>query len=541
MQYQEEGINYDEVFAPIARIEAIRLFLAYASFIDFVVYQMDVKDAFLYGKIKEEVYVCQPPRFEDPNFPDRVDKVEKALYGLHQAHRAWYKDEFYRRTYILFGITSAAEKDGIFISQDKYVGEILKKIGFTKVKTASILIETQKPLLKDEDGEELDVHMYRSMIGSLMYLTSSRHDIMFAVCACARYQVNPKWGKKDIMLEIVQSQGFVTRNEEIEELVQLALSPRIQPTDHTSDDGPSYESAFISEVAFDLLRDALSAIFGLSELKMEKLEDENVYLDFKVQSLIKERDNTKMEYKKLFDSIKKTRSQTQKEMDELIVHDSEKTYAYGAIRAENQNLLSTISELKIKLEKVEKEGLSQFTFGTINDLTRLDLVDGLPKFNYGKRILSLMRVASINGKKYILVIVDDFSRYTWVYFLRSKDETPKIIKKFITQAQLNYEAKFVDRYCNAEQMNTPSKEDLDNLFGPMFKEYYEQKSSDTPIYSAVQPTQVHEDSPSTFSIIIDTHEAPPVVTTSDEQTSLISLTEADEFDQEDTADFAGNA
>ncbi|GJZ75310.1 retrovirus-related pol polyprotein from transposon TNT 1-94 [Tanacetum coccineum] len=80
---QEEGIDYDEVFAPVARIEAIRLFLAYASFKDFVVYQMDVKSAFLYGKIEEEVYVCQPPGFEDPDFLDRVYKVEKALYGLY--------------------------------------------------------------------------------------------------------------------------------------------------------------------------------------------------------------------------------------------------------------------------------------------------------------------------------------------------------------------------------------------------------------------------------------------------------------------------
>ncbi|GJT95993.1 retrovirus-related pol polyprotein from transposon TNT 1-94 [Tanacetum coccineum] len=88
---QEEGVDYDEVFAPVARIEAIRLFLAYASFKDFVVYQMDVKSAFLYGKIEEEVYVCQPPGFEDPDFPDRVYKVEKALYGLHQAPRAWYE------------------------------------------------------------------------------------------------------------------------------------------------------------------------------------------------------------------------------------------------------------------------------------------------------------------------------------------------------------------------------------------------------------------------------------------------------------------
>ncbi|GKG37829.1 putative ribonuclease H-like domain-containing protein, partial [Tanacetum coccineum] len=88
---QEDGIDYNEVFAPFDNIEAIRLFLAYASFKDFVVYQMDVKSAFLYGKIEEEVYVCQPPGFKDPEFPDRVYRVEKALYGLHQAPRAWYE------------------------------------------------------------------------------------------------------------------------------------------------------------------------------------------------------------------------------------------------------------------------------------------------------------------------------------------------------------------------------------------------------------------------------------------------------------------
>ncbi|GKC33189.1 retrovirus-related pol polyprotein from transposon TNT 1-94 [Tanacetum coccineum] len=220
---QEEGIDYDEVFAPIARIEAIRLFLAYALFKYFVVYQMDVKSTFLYGKIEEEVYVCQPLGFEDPDFPDRVYKVEKALYGLHQAPRAWYEtlstyllDNGFQRGKIdktlfikrhkgdillmsfmgeltfFLGLQVKQKKDGIFISQDKYVEEILKKFRFTEVKTASTPMETQKPLLKDEDGKEVDVHMYRSMIGSLMYLTSSRPDIMFAVCACARYQVNPK-------------------------------------------------------------------------------------------------------------------------------------------------------------------------------------------------------------------------------------------------------------------------------------------------------------------------------------------------------------
>ncbi|GKA52108.1 putative ribonuclease H-like domain-containing protein [Tanacetum coccineum] len=125
---------------------------------------MDVKSAFIYGKIKEEVYVCQPPGFDDPDFPDRVYKVEKALYGLHQPSRA-----------------CEAEGNGIFISQDKYVTEILKKFGISDVKTTSTPMETHKPLLKDAEGEDIDEYMYRSMIGSLMNLTSSRPDIMF-VC-----------------------------------------------------------------------------------------------------------------------------------------------------------------------------------------------------------------------------------------------------------------------------------------------------------------------------------------------------------------------
>ncbi|GJX16970.1 retrovirus-related pol polyprotein from transposon TNT 1-94 [Tanacetum coccineum] len=605
--------------------------------------------------------------------------------------------------------------------------------------------------------------------------------------------------------------------------------------------------------------------------KMEKLENENVYLEFQVHSLIKERDNVKLEYQKLFDSIKKTRSQSQKEMDELIDHVSKKTYAYGAIRAENRNLLSTISELKTRLDTVEKgmnvassvrrpmnrdshvknsvlansknsakkvavyvvqivlwivdsgcskhmtgdrsllknfiekfmgtvrfgndnfaaitgygdyiqgnitichvyyvEGLghnlfsvgqfcdgdlevafrsktcyvrnlegddlltggresnlytisisdmaasspvclmskatstkswlwhrrlSHLNFGTINDLTRLDLVDGLPKFKYGKdhlcsacergkskkashplklvpsdhsklELLHMdlcgpMRVASINGKKYILVIVDDYSRYTWVYFLHSKDETPEIIKKFIAQAQLNYKAKVckirtdngtefknatlkahyeklgimqqfstartpqqngvVERrnrtlveaartmlifsrlpeFLWAEAVATacftqnrsiihtrhnktpyellcgrkPNVEyfhvfgslcyltnDRDDL-GKMKPKAnigvfigYSETSRGFRIYNRrtkkimetinvkfdelTAMASKHDYSPSTSSIIVDEHEAPPIVTTSDKQASLISLTEADAFNQEDSADFDGNS
>ncbi|GKA50309.1 putative ribonuclease H-like domain-containing protein [Tanacetum coccineum] len=214
---QEEGIYYDEVFALVARIEAIRIFLAFASYMGFIVYQMDMKSAFLYGTIDEEVYVSQPTGFVDPKFPKKVYKVVKALYGLHQAPRAWYatlstfllKTGYRRGTIdktlfikknkndimlvqvyvddIIFGSTKKSwcdefealmksrfqmssmgeltfflglqvqqKEDGIFISQDKYVAEILKKFDFDSVKTASTLIETQKPLIKDEEATDVD-------------------------------------------------------------------------------------------------------------------------------------------------------------------------------------------------------------------------------------------------------------------------------------------------------------------------------------------------------------------------------------------------
>ncbi|GJR67980.1 ribonuclease H-like domain-containing protein [Tanacetum coccineum] len=190
---QEEGIDYDEVFALVARIKAIRIFLAFASYMGFIVYQMDMKCLL----------------------------VVKALYGLHQAPRAWYatlstfllKSRYIRGTIdktlfikkdkndimlvqmssmgeltFFLGLQVKQKEDGIFISQDKYVAEILKKFNFANVKTISTPIETQKPLTKDKEAADVDVHLYRSMIGSLMYLTASRPDIMFAVCACSRFQ-----------------------------------------------------------------------------------------------------------------------------------------------------------------------------------------------------------------------------------------------------------------------------------------------------------------------------------------------------------------
>nr|GFA18869.1 ribonuclease H-like domain-containing protein [Tanacetum cinerariifolium] len=129
---QEEGIDYDEVFAPVARIEAIRLFLAYASFMGFTMFQMDVKSTFLYGTIDEEV-------LPEPGM----------------------------------------KEDGIFLSQDKYVGDILKKFGYSDVRSSNTPMDNENPWGKDGTRKDVDLHLYKSMIGSLMYLTASRPDIMF--------------------------------------------------------------------------------------------------------------------------------------------------------------------------------------------------------------------------------------------------------------------------------------------------------------------------------------------------------------------------
>nr|GEU98023.1 putative ribonuclease H-like domain-containing protein [Tanacetum cinerariifolium] len=249
---EEEGIDYDEVFTSVARIEAIRLFLAFASYMGFLVYQMDVKSAFLYERIEEEVYVTQPKGFVDPHHPKKVYKVVKALYGLHQAPRSWYatlstfllKHGYRRGTIdktlflkknncdiilvqvyvddIVFGSTKKEWCDefealmkgefqmsamggltfflglqvqqrsgGIFIHQDKYVQEILHKFDLGNVRTATTPYEAPKPKSKSESNSPVNVHLYRSMIGSLMYLTASRPDIMFTVSACLRHQVTP--------------------------------------------------------------------------------------------------------------------------------------------------------------------------------------------------------------------------------------------------------------------------------------------------------------------------------------------------------------
>ncbi|KAJ9539173.1 hypothetical protein OSB04_031906 [Centaurea solstitialis] len=249
----QEGIDYDETFAPVARIEAIQIFLAYAAHKNIKVFQMDVKYAFLNGVLHEEVYIEQPEGFVDPDFPDHVCILDKALYGLKQAPRAWYETftnhllskGFERGTIdttlflkkegddlllvqiyvddIIFGSTNPElctkfskimetefemsmmgelnfflgiqvkqNLDGIFINQSKYIKDMLKKFNMTDCSPIKTPMPTGNLLGPDLAGKSVDQKIYRSMIGSLLYLTATRPDIMFATCFCARFQANPK-------------------------------------------------------------------------------------------------------------------------------------------------------------------------------------------------------------------------------------------------------------------------------------------------------------------------------------------------------------
>ncbi|KAJ0589507.1 putative RNA-directed DNA polymerase [Helianthus annuus] len=262
---QQEGIDFTEVYAPVARLEAIRIFLAFASWKNFKVYQLDVKSAFLYGKVKEEVYVVQPPGFTDPIHKNKVYLLDKALYGLHQAPRAWYEtmsqhllaNKFIRgkvdatlftkevdghllivQIYvddIIFGSTNESlckdfesvmkQKfemssmgemkfflglqveqlpEGIFIHQTKYVRDILEKFGMSSSTPAATPLATNHGIHPDLTGDRADETFYRSMIGSLMYLIASRHDIMYPTCLVARYQSNPRASHMIIVKRILR-------------------------------------------------------------------------------------------------------------------------------------------------------------------------------------------------------------------------------------------------------------------------------------------------------------------------------------------------
>nr|GEV44916.1 hypothetical protein [Tanacetum cinerariifolium] len=217
---QENGIDFEESFAPVSRIEAIRIFITNDASKNITIYQMDVKMDFLNGKLKEEVYVSQPEGFVDPDHPTYVYRLKKALYGLKQAPRAWYDtlsrflldNDFFKGAVdptlftrksgkhillvqiyvddIIFASTDP--KAGIFINQSKFALEILKKFGMDSCDSVETPMVDRLKLDEDPSGIPVDQTRFWSMVGSLMYLTASRPGIVFAVCMCARGTIN--WG-----------------------------------------------------------------------------------------------------------------------------------------------------------------------------------------------------------------------------------------------------------------------------------------------------------------------------------------------------------
>nr|GEV61648.1 hypothetical protein [Tanacetum cinerariifolium] len=177
---QEEGIDFEQSFAPVARLKAIRIFLAYATHKNMVVYQMDLKTAFLNGNLREEVYVSQLNGFVDQDNPNHVYNLKKALYGLKQAPRAWYDmlSSFLISQDFSKGLQISQTPRGIFINQSKYALESLKKYGF----------EYCNPV---DTPKVVNPSHYRGMIGTLLYLTANRPDLQFAICMCTRYQARP--------------------------------------------------------------------------------------------------------------------------------------------------------------------------------------------------------------------------------------------------------------------------------------------------------------------------------------------------------------
>jgi hypothetical protein len=245
--------RFEETFAPIARLESFHILLAYAAHHSFKLFQMDVKSAFLDGPIKEEVYVEQPPGFEDDRYTNHIYKLSKALYGLKQAPRAWYEcfrdfliykafkvgkenPTLFSKTYngdlfvcqiyvddIIFGSTNQRScegfsrvmmhkfemsmmgelnyflgfqvkelKEGTFISQTKYTQDLLKRFRMKDAKPAKAPMGTDEHLDLDKGGKSIDQKAYRSMICPLLYLCASRPDIMLSVCMCVRFQFDPK-------------------------------------------------------------------------------------------------------------------------------------------------------------------------------------------------------------------------------------------------------------------------------------------------------------------------------------------------------------
>nr|GEY93068.1 hypothetical protein [Tanacetum cinerariifolium] len=391
--HQEEGIDFEESFALVARMEAIRIFLAYAAHKSFTVFQMDVKTAYLHGSLKEDVYVCQAEGFIDADHPSHVYKLKKALYGLKQAPRGWY-DELSK-----------------FLLQNHFFKGTIDPTLFIRRFQDNILV--------------VQVYVDDIIFGS----THPRPDLVHATCLCAWYQAKPtEKHLKEVKMIFLYLQGTVNTG-----------------LWYTKDSG--FELTGFSDADYAGCKDTFKSTFGRAQLLGEKLVAFRRNACF-VRNL------------EGVDLLKGDRSTN--------------LYTINLHEMASVSPICLMAQASSTKSWLWHQRLSHFNFDTINDLTRNDLVSGLPKFKYHKEHLCpsyeqgkskrashppkpvpnsrqrlhllhmdlcrLMRIASINGKRYVLVIVDDYSRYTWVHFLRSKDEAPEVIIKFLKRITVLFQS-----------------------------------------------------------------------------------------------------
>ncbi|GJY21849.1 putative ribonuclease H-like domain-containing protein [Tanacetum coccineum] len=646
---QEEGIDYDEVFAPI----------------------------------EDEVYVCQPPSFEDLDFPNKVYKVEKALYGLHQALRAWYEtlstyllDNGFHRGQIDKTLFIKRQEDDILLIQ-VYVDDIIfgstkkelstkfeklmhdkfqmSSIGelsfFLGLQTASTPMDPNNALIKDEEAKDVDVHLYRSMIGSLMYLTASRPDITFAVCACTRIQVTPKTSHLNVVKRIFRY---------LKGQSKLGLwYPRDSPFDLEAFSDSDYARASLdrksttggcqflgkrliswqykkqtivanstTEAEYVAAANCCGQVLWIQNQMLDygfNFMNTKIYIDNEsticiVRNLVFHSKTKHIEIRHYFirDSYEKKLIQSSRPTnlvaDETVHKEKGDRMERAAITAssleaeqdseaqtrfkdvskqsyepplsrvntlgsEEDNMkLNELMEFCTKLsEKVVQivlwivdsgcskhmtgyitichvyyvEALGhnlfsvwQFCDGNLEIAFRSKtcyvrnlkgddlLTGGLPKFKYGKDHLCFAceRGKSKKASHPPKLVPSDHSKLEllhmdlcgpirnhpegfesiivalkrlWKHSLSQFDELTAMASEHDCLEPVFQ--RFNNNNSSAETMNTLSKEDLDNLFGPMFEEYFEKRYSDTPINSAAQPTQLHEDSPSISLIIVEEH------------------------------------
>jgi transposase InsO family protein len=527
---QVAGLDFEETFDPVARLESIRILLAYVAHHSFRLFQMDVKSAFLNGPIKEEVYVEQPPGFEDDRYPDHVCKLSKALYGLKQAPRAWYEclrdfliansfkvgkadptlftktcngDLFVCQIYvddIIFGSTNQKYceefsrvmtqkfemsmmgelnyflgfqvkqlKDGTFISQTKYTQDLLKWFGMKDAKPANTPMGTDGHVDLNKGGKSVDQKAYRSMIGSLLYLCASRPDIMLSVCMCARFQSDPRECHlvpvKRILRYLVATPCFRVWYPKGSTFDLIGYSDSDYAGCNVDRKSTSGTCQFLgrSLVSWSSKititnEHSISNVFLLESLGYNLLSVSQLChmgyncLFTNVDVSVFRRSDGSLAFKGVLDGklYLVDFSKEEVDLDACLIAKTSMDWLW------HRRLAHVGMKNLHKLLKGEHVlGLTNVCFEKDRPCAACQAGKQVGSTHHNKNVMTTSRplellhmdlfgpiaYLSIGGSKYSLVIVNDFSRFTWVFFLQDKSETQGTLKRFLRRAQNEFELK----------------------------------------------------------------------------------------------------